>query len=420
MPVPQHLEFFVDPSRCIGCQACVQACTECDTHKGEAMIHLEYVDRATSMQTVPVICMHCEQPTCAEVCPADAIKRTADGVVQSARKPRCIACGNCVVACPFGVPELYIERADHDEVRHVLRPHVGRQEADVRDGLPEPGALLRHPGADRWRSVRSRRRRTSSGSAPDHHHARQRDGAKAQSTPSHIDVTAAMEERPEPQSAGGRPARDRQFRPLRRSGGLAMADDPQSRFDQDRAIDPRIDSPGREGLTGTARGGIYEPRRDEPETSRSRPTVRRWHEQPQWRQDFPIDWPEDQFVARRDFAKFLVLTSGAFVAGQAWIAAQQPRPQQACAPRASRSERSRAIAAGSCDDVHLPDAERPCLLIRTRRRRAARVQPEVHAPLVRGGAQDRRGHPALSLPRGHTSTSRPAGTSPGLRLVRCP
>ena len=106
MPVSDNMEFFIDPRRCIGCQACVQACSECDTHKGQSMIQLDYIDRAHSTQTVPVVCMHCDSPTCAEVCPADAIKKTADGVVQTARKPRCIACNNCVIACPFGVPKM--------------------------------------------------------------------------------------------------------------------------------------------------------------------------------------------------------------------------------------------------------------------------------------------------------------------------
>jgi Fe-S-cluster-containing dehydrogenase component len=109
MSVPAKLEFFMDASRCIGCQACVQACAECDTHKGHSLIQLDVVNRGYSTQTVPVVCLHCDSPTCAEVCPADAIKKTGDGVVQTARKPRCIACNNCVLACPFGIPKMNTE-----------------------------------------------------------------------------------------------------------------------------------------------------------------------------------------------------------------------------------------------------------------------------------------------------------------------
>jgi Fe-S-cluster-containing dehydrogenase component len=100
-----ELAFFIDYSRCIGCQACVQACQECDTHRGVSMIHLETIQRRDTVQTAPQVCMHCDDPICARVCPADAIKKTEDGVVQSSLKPRCIGCSNCVLSCPFGVPK---------------------------------------------------------------------------------------------------------------------------------------------------------------------------------------------------------------------------------------------------------------------------------------------------------------------------
>ena len=101
-------EFYVDPSRCIGCKACENACAECDTHRGTAMIHVDFIDRRNGIATVPTVCMHCRNPTCAQVCPADAIKMTDDGVVQSSLKPRCVACNNCVLACPFGVPKMNV------------------------------------------------------------------------------------------------------------------------------------------------------------------------------------------------------------------------------------------------------------------------------------------------------------------------
>ena len=41
--------------------------------------------------------------------------------------------------------------------------------------------------------------------------------------------------------------------------------------------------------------------------------------EPHWRRDFPIDWPEAQWVARREFVKFLMPVSLAFAVGQLWL-----------------------------------------------------------------------------------------------------
>lgn len=85
------------------------ACAECETNGQTSMIHVDYVDRYSTVQTSTQVCMHCEDPTCAKVCPADAISKDAFGVVFSADPARCIACSNCVMACPFGVPTKFEE-----------------------------------------------------------------------------------------------------------------------------------------------------------------------------------------------------------------------------------------------------------------------------------------------------------------------
>jgi nitrite reductase/ring-hydroxylating ferredoxin subunit len=86
--------------------------------------------------------------------------------------------------------------------------------------------------------------------------------------------------------------------------------------------------------------------------------------QPSWRRDFPIDWPVDQYVGRRDFAKFLVLTSGAFVTGQAWIAAQDlVRKNRAAFPRTKIATLA-DLPIGGARVFRYPKPDDRCLLIR--------------------------------------------------------
>jgi len=100
----------------------------------------------------------------------------------------------------------------------------------------------------------------------------------------------------------------------------------------------------------------------EPDDFTRAPDGRPMEAQPAWRQDFAIDTPQDNYIARRDFAKFLVLTSGAFVAGQGWIAARgmlgNPAPVRARI--ASISE----LAVGTSKMFDYPGPHEPCLLIR--------------------------------------------------------
>jgi nitrite reductase/ring-hydroxylating ferredoxin subunit len=85
-------------------------------------------------------------------------------------------------------------------------------------------------------------------------------------------------------------------------------------------------------------------------------------QQPTWRQDFPTDVPEDDHIARREFVKFLVLTSGAFVAGQCWIAAASWLREKGPLPRL-RIATAAELEAKRVIEFRYPDDYEPCLAL---------------------------------------------------------
>jgi Rieske Fe-S protein len=98
------------------------------------------------------------------------------------------------------------------------------------------------------------------------------------------------------------------------------------------------------------------------EQPRDYPDRRPLPQQPHWRQDFPTDVPDDDHVARREFVKFLVLTSGAFVAGQCWIAVASALREKGPFPRKPVATvadlESRRVV-----EFRYPDEHEPCLAV---------------------------------------------------------
>jgi len=87
-------------------------------------------------------------------------------------------------------------------------------------------------------------------------------------------------------------------------------------------------------------------------------------DQPQWRNDFPIDTLQDEYIERRDFTKFLVLISFAFVVGQVWIVVQNFwRKWSGELPVRKITEVDR-LQAGSSMLFQYPNKHDPCVLVK--------------------------------------------------------
>lgn len=103
-----RLKFFVDISRCIACYGCQVACSSAHEvpvgiNRRKVVILNEGVPGKEFASTIA--CQHCSDAPCAQVCPVDCFYIRDDGIVLH-DKNKCIGCGYCLYACPFGAPQF--------------------------------------------------------------------------------------------------------------------------------------------------------------------------------------------------------------------------------------------------------------------------------------------------------------------------
>ncbi len=105
---------LLDTTRCIGCGACSAACKEQnklgDQIEGRTTAYTWTTVEQHAGVNVRKMCMHCNEPTCASVCPVGAMRKTPEGPVVY-DEYKCIGCRYCIQACPFDVPKYQWDRA---------------------------------------------------------------------------------------------------------------------------------------------------------------------------------------------------------------------------------------------------------------------------------------------------------------------
>ena len=125
---------LIDLNRCdSGCNECVSACaTEngIQSHGRPAtdaqwIRKVEIHDPRTGLsRSLPVMCQHCAEPPCVDVCPTGASFKRADGIVLVDRH-RCIGCRYCMMACPYKARSFV-----HEELEDQ-KPHAPRGKGTV-------------------------------------------------------------------------------------------------------------------------------------------------------------------------------------------------------------------------------------------------------------------------------------------------
>ncbi len=112
---------LIDINKCPeGCNHCVTACSEENGWRdsGRRETDAQWIRKVTLRDPksgwsgdAPVMCQHCADPPCVDVCPTGASFKRADGIVL-VDKHTCIGCRYCMMACPYKARSFVHEPID--------------------------------------------------------------------------------------------------------------------------------------------------------------------------------------------------------------------------------------------------------------------------------------------------------------------
>ncbi len=108
----KRLGMVIDQDRCIGCEACSVSC-KIENKTVNYWIKVETQGSSKkdtprgrfpdlTMNFLPKLCNHCENPPCVKSCPEDALQKRDDGIV-ILNQELCTGCQACLTACPYNI-----------------------------------------------------------------------------------------------------------------------------------------------------------------------------------------------------------------------------------------------------------------------------------------------------------------------------